>query len=186
MRNFLIIVLLAAIAMLSFILVKDIEKDLNITEAIKPTRAISVGYNVTTHYFEANNQLKHLIVSEVVKDYSNRAGTHFQEPDIETYDNKRLSWTATAKKGFLSSDKNDITLTDDVLFVDDPKGEKPLFINGSVMYYHAPTNRISSNQSSIINDGTMRQVSEHFSLNTVSKIIDFSESIYGSYQTATD
>lgn len=186
MKNLILIVLLAIVAGVSFLLVRNLEKDLKIVAEQKPTREIATGYQVSAHYFDANKQLKYLITSDSVTEYSNRAGARFQQPKVDVFNNSVLQWTATAKKGFLSSDKNKLTISDDVLFVDDPKGEKPLSIYGSVMYYHAPTNTISSNQSSVISDGVIRQVSEQFSLNTVSKVIDFSESIKSHYKTTTD
>lgn len=186
MKNLILITLLAIAAGFSFLLVRNLEKDLQVVVEEKPTREVAIGYQVTTRYFDADKQLKYLITSDSVTEYSNSAGTRFQQLNVDVFEHSVLQWTATAQKGFLSSDKNELTISDNVVFVDTPKGKKPLSITGSVMYYHAPTNTISSNQSSVINDGVIRQVSEQFSLNTVSKVIDFSESIRGHYKTTTN
>lgn len=182
MKNLVLMFFLAAMAILSFLLVKNVETDLAVTESKQAVRPVAEGFGVTVRYFD-NKELKYLIVSEKVIDYSQRYGTRFIKPDVELYDKQQLSWTAVAQAGFLTGDKNDLTLTDDVQFVDDPKGEKPLFINGSVMYYNVPGDTMSSDQPSVIDDGVIKQESEQFALNTVSKVIHFSESIQGRYAT---
>lgn len=80
MKQPLIIAMLALLAVGSFWLMRDLEKDLSTDTSATPTREIAIAYDVNGRYYSAENFLQYKLTSNTVSEFSNQAGTRFQTP----------------------------------------------------------------------------------------------------------
>lgn len=183
MRNLLTIGFLSVLLLAGFFFLRSLKKELTVEQTAQPTRQVATAYQAKIRYFNQDNQLTYLSVSKEVQEFSNDKGTYLVAPEVSVFEHGNMTWQGQSQKAVLSADKNDLTLTDKVHIVESPNSEKPTFIDGEVMYYHAPTKEISSDQKVTIDDGSMRQTSNYLRLNTATRKMVVDQKVTANYAT---
>ncbi len=178
MRTFVIIVVLALLAVGSFFLIRELEKQT--TEVVKtlPTRKIATAYQVSVIYYDDQRRRRYQLVSDEVSEYSNSAGKRFTKPEVTAFDEQNeISWLGKAEKGHLASGKQKLTLSERVNAIDSPNAKRPIYIEGSLMYYYPQKYELSSDRLVTIGDKVSRQQSDGFLLNTKTKQLAVSDRV---------
>lgn len=185
MKNSLVISLLLAFVIGSYFLLKNLQKELVADTPSNDKEILATAYDVSARYFNEKNQLQYSLIGSKVIEYSNNHGMFLAEPNLTVFDKDDvITWRGNADEAELSGDKEKLKLQKNVSIIESPRGEKPIFITGSVMYYNAKTRLITSDETVKIDDGIVEQISNGLKLDTVSRHLEAQNKVKAIYQTA--
>lgn len=183
MKQPLIIAMLAVLAIGSFWLMRDLEKDLSTDTSATPTREIAIAYDVNGRYYNAENFLQYKLTSDTVSEFSNQAGTRFNNPDVQVLTaDQRLAWQGQAANAHLSSDKNQLTLAGGVTLIESPTTPKPMYARSETMVYNAQTRRVSSDTTVTVTGDNMQQTAAGFWFDVPTRTVTFQGNVRANYQ----
>ncbi len=183
MKNLLPIVILACLTVVSFWLVRDLEKTLNPPPTDQTTREIATAYQVSGRYYAADNYLQYTLDSQIVREFSNAYGTQFSAVSMQAYDQySLLLWRGHADNAFLTGDKNQLTLNNNVVLVKSPQSNDPMTITGEKIGYDAKQGLIGSDLPVTISNHTAKQNVGAFLLDIKTKTIGFNGGVSAHYQ----
>lgn len=184
MKNYFTIALLLVASIASYYLLKQLQKDLIDDSGDTLVKTVGTAYEVDARYFNANNQLQYKLRSPKISELSAQNGTHLSAPKLTVYDvGQIITWLGYADKAFLTGDKQHLTLTDNVKIIESPAGDKPIHIDGSIMYYDAKTRHVTSDKMVTIDDATVKQTSDYLLLDTVTRQLVVEKKVKANYHS---
>ncbi len=178
MKQQLTIVALASLALASYWLMTNLERELNPNPEDELTQAIAVARGVKGLYYGADNRLKYEIDSATVSEYSNRGGTKLTEANMRGLDDKQdLAWTGVAQTAKLSADKKVLDLSGGVVLVQLPNSDNPLRASGEHIVYYDDKKEAISDQSIRIENNTSYQTSGQLRLDFAKNRAHFQQGV---------
>ncbi len=187
MKTIFTIIGLSILVIASYLFLRNISKEIELTDTKKPTKQIALGTNVFLSYFDENNNLKYQMKSSKVAEFNNDKATELYNPKLKSFaKNKQIQWKAKSDNASISADKNIIKLWDNIKLTQDPNSKNPINVISKTMLYNAKTNLVTSSDPVVIFDKTSKQNANNFKLNVKTKKLNFKEKIRARFSTKTN
>ncbi len=183
MKNKLIITTLFVLTLTTYLFSRTLKEDIVMNNNYQEKNISIVTTDTKMYYFNENNRLKYMLTSPKVMDYTDNSGTELLLPHIDFFNEQADKiWAGKGDIGFISNDKNNLLLEKNVRIIEEPLGNKPMYIFGEIMNYDVKKGLVTSDLPVKIDDGVIVQKSNTFKLNTNTKKLNAIGKVQATYQ----